>query len=61
MTSEIYLHEFPPNHPAHALSLPSSHGTVSAGNSAWEWIGVQVGKGRGTGQGTHTFAEGSAA
>ena len=59
--SEIYLHEFPLITPRMLLSLPSSHGTVSAGNSTWEWICVQVGKRQGTGQGTHTFAEGSAA
>ena len=56
----IYMN-FPLIAPRMLLSLPSSHGTVSAGNSTWEWICVQVGKRQGTGQGTHTFAEGSAA
>lgn len=56
----IYMN-FPLIAPRMLLSLPSSHGTVSAGNSTWEWICVRVGKRQGTGQGTHTFAEGSAA
>lgn len=59
MIAEIYLHEFPPNCPAHRLSLspllPLGQGTVSAGGSTWVWMPDQEAKGWEMGRGIHTY------